>query len=289
MRRHTWRPAFLAVREPGGPDRASSGLGPDGGLPRTQTAGRFLALPGAYFPGLAREVTPDQLPDAREEVRASGAWAKVIGDAILTGSGFRRGFDAEELREAAAQVHDVGGRIAIHTMFPDVVHDAVEAGFDSIEHGMGMLPEQVSELERAGVAWVPTLGIGEQLPALMASVGASDGEARDWANRIDHLPEIVRLAVEAGVTVLAGTDAGMVPHGRIREEIRLLLACGLSSETAIGAGSWTARAWLGYPGIEEGAPADLVAFHEDPTKNPEVLAEPAVVILDGRLVVPAEV
>ena len=29
---------------------------------------------------------------------------------------------------------------------------------------------------------------------------------------------------------------------------------------ALGAASWNARAWLGHPGIENGAPADLVVF-----------------------------
>ena len=47
----------LLVREPGGPDHSSTGIGPAQGLPRVQTAGRFLAPPDMYFPGLAREVT----------------------------------------------------------------------------------------------------------------------------------------------------------------------------------------------------------------------------------------
>jgi len=67
----------LLIREPGSPDHASNGIGPHVGLPRTITGGRFLAPPDRYFPGLAREVTDDQLPDAaEEEFRLSGAWAK---------------------------------------------------------------------------------------------------------------------------------------------------------------------------------------------------------------------
>jgi imidazolonepropionase-like amidohydrolase len=38
------------------------------------------------------------------------------------------------------------------------------------------------------------------------------------------------------------------------------------------------------PGIEEDAPADLVAFREDPREDLSVLADPVLVILDGRLV-----
>jgi hypothetical protein len=54
----------LALHEPGSPDRASQGLGPRDGCPRVITAGRFLAPPGGYFPGLAREVPAGGLPDA---------------------------------------------------------------------------------------------------------------------------------------------------------------------------------------------------------------------------------
>ena len=43
----------LALREPGGPARASTGIGPADGLPRTFTAGRALASPGGYAPGIA--------------------------------------------------------------------------------------------------------------------------------------------------------------------------------------------------------------------------------------------
>ena len=53
---------------------------------------------------------------------------------------------------------------------------------------------------------------------------------------------------------------------------------------SLGAGSWTARAFLGLPGIQEGAPADLVAFRENPREDLSALADPALVILDGRLV-----
>ncbi len=46
----------LLIREPGGPDRSSAAVGVAEGLPRVVSAGRFLAPPGGYIPGLAREV-----------------------------------------------------------------------------------------------------------------------------------------------------------------------------------------------------------------------------------------
>ena len=144
----------LVVREPGSLDHSSNGIGPSDGLPRTITGGRFLAPPGRYFPGLARDVTDDGLPDAAaEEAKlASGAWAKVIGDTPIPGPGLTRTFSASALAEAAARVHAVGGRIAIHCAIPDVIQDAIEAGFDSLEHGSFLRLDQVQDVAEREIA-----------------------------------------------------------------------------------------------------------------------------------------
>jgi len=275
----------LAVREPGGPNRASTGIGPQIGLPRTVTAGRFLAPPGRYFPGLAREVSEDELPDAAEdEYRSSGAWAKVIGDTPLPGPSWVRTYGPDALAEAAARVHAAGGRIAIHCGVPEVIQDAIEAGFDSLEHGSFLQPDQIAAAAGRGVVWVPTRSIEAAIRGMMRDAGATPELLRDMEGRLDRQPEVLQLAAEAGITILAGTDAGMGPHGAIRHEIELLLEAGLSPEVALGAASWTARTFLALPGIEEGAPADLVAFREDPREDLLALADPVLVILDGRLV-----
>jgi imidazolonepropionase-like amidohydrolase len=98
---------------------------------------------------------------------------------------------------------------------------------------------------------------------------------------IDGQAAAIAEAAQAGVPVLAGTDAGMGPHGMVRHEIQLLRETGLSPAVALGAGSWTARSFLGLPGIEEGAPADLTAYRDDPRDSLDALASPVAVVLDG--------
>jgi imidazolonepropionase-like amidohydrolase len=167
---------------------------------------------------------------------------------------------------------------------PEVIQDAIEAGFDSLEHGSFLQPDHVAAAVERGVAWVPTRSIEMGIRGMMRDAGAPPELLRDMEGRLDRQPEVLRLAAEAGITILAGTDAGMGPHGAIRHEIELLLRAGLSPEVALGAGSWTARAFLGLPGIDEGAPADLVAFREDPREDLSALGDPALAILDGKLV-----
>jgi imidazolonepropionase-like amidohydrolase len=91
---------------------------------------------------------------------------------------------------------------------------------------------------------------------------------------------LAAAAVEAGVTVLAGTDSR--PHGGIVGEIRALVAAGVSPHEAIAAASWMARSFLGLPGLVPGAPADAVVYDADPRDDLGQLDKPRAVIVRGR-------
>jgi imidazolonepropionase-like amidohydrolase len=267
----------LALREPGGPDHASIGLGPHEGLPRVQTAGRFLAPPGGYFPGVAREATDAELADAAgEEGQASRAWVKVIGDWFRPDGVLGVNYSTAALRAAVARAHAIGARVAVHAATAATVEAAIDAGVDSIEHGIGLRDAHVTAMAARRIALVPTLTI---LPDVETMV-AADADAQAGLRR--HT-EMTRRAAEAGVLILAGTDAGMGPHGMVRQEIAHLLQAGLPAEMALSAGSWAARSYLGLTGIEEGGLADLVAYPDDPRGNPAVLARPELIVLDGRV------
>lgn len=274
----------LSVREPGSPNRASIGLGRSDRLPTVVTAGRFLAPPGRYFPGLAREVDDDMLVSAAmEELSHSGGWVKVIGDFFDEDGRFSTNFSTEALRESAMRVHEAGGRITMHAMIPDSVQQAIEAGFDGVEHGSIVEDGQIEAMASAQITWTPTVLIDDILRDSAEEMLGSDGASFLVAGLESH-GESVRQAHELGVKILAGTDAGMNPHGVVAQEIRLLHAFGLPGEAALAAGSWDARTYLGLPGVETGAPADLVIFPDDPRGDLAVLDHPALILLGGELV-----
>jgi imidazolonepropionase-like amidohydrolase len=274
----------LAIREPGSPDpEAASGLGPRDGLPRIVTAGHLLCAPGRYFPGLGREVDSAELGEAAEaEARASAAWVKVIADFPGPGGRIEPSFTPAALVEAAARAHAAGARITAHATCPEAIDAVIEAGFDSIEHATQLRPDHLDEVARRGIALVPTLIIREGILAIFS--GAGPDALAEITAVLDAQPGIVRSAAERGIAVLAGTDAGMVPHGMVATEVGLLLAAGLEPDTALAAASWQAREFLGLPGIAEGAPADLVSYDDDPRADVEVLRRPRLVVLDGRRV-----
>jgi len=274
----------LTVREPGSPNHASAVIGRSDGLPTVITAGRFLAPPDRYFPGLAKEVDDHGLVSAAmSELEHSGSWVKVIGDFFDESGRFSVNYRTETLTETAVRVHEAGGRITMHAMIPDSIQQAIDSGFDGIEHGSVVEEGQVESMASAGITWTPTAVIDEILrntgEDMLGRAGAT------WLNEgLESHGEAIRRAHELGVGILAGTDAGMNPHGIVAQEIRLLHAFGLPPEAALAAGSWEARTYLGLSGIEVGASADLVVFPDDPRQDLTVLDHPELVLLEGRVV-----
>jgi imidazolonepropionase-like amidohydrolase len=95
----------------------------------------------------------------------------------------------------------------------------------------------------------------------------------------------IRRAHEAGIPIYTGTDAGgSLPHGLIRDEIRALIGAGIPQAEVIAQASWRGRQWLGLPGLEEGAFADLVVYDADPRHDLGTLHAPRRIVLRGRVV-----
>lgn len=267
----------LLLRTPGTAERLPDWVYEQESLPRVRSAGPWLATPGRFFPGYGRDVTEDELVAAAvEEAKASSGWCKVIGDWKPTDPPV----PLEILSAVVSAVHAVGGRVAVHCQTAEGSRHAVLAGVDSLEHGMNLDPALVDRMAAQGTALVPTLTVFGRSAVKRREAGSSP-YTDWWLAGWDAMLPTVRAAHEAGVAVFAGTDS--IPFGRVAEEIAWLHKAGLPGDVALGAGSWSARSWLGLPGLTDGAPADLVVYDEDPTRNLAVLDHPQRVILRGRV------
>ena len=90
-------------------------------------------------------------------------------------------------------------------------------------------------------------------------------------------------AYEAGVPIFVGTDAGgSLPHGLVAQEVAELVRAGLPADLRPGRRLLGRPDLAGRPGLEEGAPADLVVYPADPRADVGVLAHPRLVVLRGR-------
>lgn len=277
----------LALRDCGSPVD-TRGLDDDPDLPRIIRAGRHIAAPRRYIPGLAVEVEPpDLVAEVRTQARRGDGWVKLVGDWIDRGLGdLGPEWPHESLQAAIAAAHEEGARVTAHTFGTDALPDLISAGIDCIEHGTGLTEELIADMAGRGTAVVPTLVNVENFPGFAA---AGEKKFPSYASTMRRLyansGAVVRAAFEAGVPVFAGTDAGGgIPHGVIADEVRALHAAGLPAEAALAAASWAARAWLGLPCIEEGAPADVVVYDTDPRADLDVLARPTRMVLRGSVV-----
>jgi imidazolonepropionase-like amidohydrolase len=279
------------LRVPGSAARLPAWFGHDVDLPRVYGAGPWLAAPGGYFPGWGRQVEVTALPGvAVEEATASGGWCKLISDWGVGEGAEQRDeptVPPEVLDEVVRRVHAAGGRVAVHSTHADSGAAAVAAGADSLEHGVHLATELLDTMARQGTALVPTMLATARIPEVLARTSLPE-PVRSWlAAGWERHPDLIRAAYEAGVIVLAGTNSTggeRSPHGRVAQEIRWLARAGVPAEAALGGGSWTARRWLGLPGLEEGAPADVVAYAADPRQDLGVLEEPVRVIVRGLIV-----
>ena len=256
-------------------------------LPRIIRAGRHLARPKRYQRGFAIELEDEsQLPDAvAEQARWGDGWVKLVGDWIDRDIGDLSPLWSDEiLKQAIDAAHDNGARVTAHVFSEDALPGLINAGIDCIEHGTGLTDDTIELMVQHGTALVPTLINIENFP------GIADA-AEKYATYARHIRDLhatcyprIGAAREAGIPIYAGTDAGTrVAHGRIADEIEALKGIGMSPTEALGVASWTAREWLGRPGLEHGAPADLVCYLEDPRSGPEVINDPDAVILRGRV------
>lgn len=268
--------------------------------PALIAAGRPLALPGGYMPGVAVEVSgaADVRAAVAEQVGAGAGVIKVIASPVPAARDpdFPRSFGPDNLAAAVAAAHAAGLRVTAHAHGLAGARDAVLAGFDCIEHGYRLDADTIAEMARRGTWLVPTLVAMEAAQTLpdaepagsgRRAPGNADERVRGVARaafrdprameRWEAAAEAARTAHRAGVRLATGTDAPViVPVGAIRREVALLVeAAGLSPVEALRAATAAAAALLGIGDVTgtvaPGRRADLLLVDGNPLDDPAAL------------------
>ncbi|MBS6331032.1 MAG: amidohydrolase family protein, partial [Propionibacterium sp.] len=251
--------------------------------------GRHVARPKRYMRDLPLDVEDQrELPEVLASMaHSSDGWVKIVGDWIDRAEGdLAPLWPADIAKEAIDRAHELGARVTAHCFSEEAPAQLVDAGIDCIEHGTGLTDETIATMAERGVGLVPTLVNIETFPSIAAQ---ADAKFPTYAAHMRHLHahrmETIGKAVDAGVPIYAGTDAGgTIEHGLIASEVRLLAAVG-GAEMALGAASWRARAWLGGEQLGIGDSADLLVLDRDPRVDVRVLESPMHILLRGRVVI----
>ena len=116
--------------------------------------------------------------------------------------------------------------------------------------------------------------------------------SREAAERLRRtLPirrRVVKAMYERGVELHTGTDtlvSFLIPGNALHRELHLLRDAGLSAEAVMELATLRSARVMQTPGLgllDVGAPADLVVYGSDPTRDLEALDDIRGVVRDGR-------
>ena len=144
---------------------------------------------------------------------------------------------------------------------------AAERGVRALAHTPIVDSAAAVRLRRSGIVVISTL-------ATLGSGAGGDAVLRSF-----------RLLRAAGIPIVLGTDAGVLPHGRNADELLALVEAGLTPAEAIRAATVEAAGLLGRKDlgrIAVGAAADFLVVQGDPLQDPRLLARPVLVLKAGR-------
>jgi imidazolonepropionase-like amidohydrolase len=194
----------------------------------------------------------------------------------------------EELAVAVTEAHRFGLRVAAHALGREGIANAVSAGVDTIEHGTFLDDELIAEMQRRGTVLCPTLAIYRRI-ADGERYGIPAYAAAKAQRAVTAHRESFRMAREAGIPIIAGTDAGScaTPHPALIEELEVMREYGMPVEEVLAAATSTAARVLGQPAlgtISPGQRADLLILDHNPLDDLSALRAPLRVLRSGRIV-----
>ncbi len=268
--------------------------------PRMKVATRALDVTGAYpLQGYSWEIEvphgvqvvdgPDNARKAvREEISFGADWIKVYSDRsyFVRADGVLDDiptFTLDELRAIVDEAHRQHHKVASHAMALNGVHNSVEAGVDSVEHGNYIADADLQTMAQKGIFYVPTIYVGEYVAQGRAAAGA-----KVWLDMIRIHAETFRRALKAGVKIAFGTDIGGFDWGITpAKEFPYMVQYGMTPAEAIRSATSNAAELLGMQNevgsIAPGKYADLVAVKGDPLAHITVLQEIDFVMKGGEV------
>ena len=264
--------------------------------PRMIVTGRAIVATGTYAPkGFspawavpqgAEEADGDSLVRVVRDQAGKGAdWIKVYGD-------YRAGpngetvptFSLDEMQLIVRTASSLNRPVVVHASTPEGMRRAALAGARTIEHGDSGDANVFKLLASQGVAFCPTLAAGDATSQYAGWKKGADPEPA----RIRQKRETFKLALAAGVTICAGSDVGVFPHGDSARELELMVAYGmtplatLASVTSVNARVLGLDKQIGR--VAAGLAADLIAVAGDPAGDISATRRVTFVMKDGTVV-----
>ena len=269
--------------------------------PRMYVAGAYITITGGAgaLTGFAPDITlpwdlrygqADSPWQVRQRVRELANQGVDLIKVLATGAVLTHGsnpgaeeFTPEELQAAVDEARKFGLRVAAHAHGAQGIKNAIRAGVASIEHGTLLDDEGIALMKTHGTYLVADIydedciqGSGRPQDFLQHDAGLAEAQRQNF-----------RKAVQAGVKVAYGTDAGVCPHGQNAKQFAYMVRYGLTPMQAIQSATIWAADLLGKKdalgSISPGKRADMIAVDADPLADIRALEQVKFVMKDGQI------
>lgn len=236
------------------------------------------ALEVVDSPWAARQAVRDQIAHGADLIKVYAAYdfsftadGKMVVPPTLT---------AEEVNAIVDEAHRKGRKVSCHAFGGEGLRNCLNAGVDSLEHGVALEEADIKMMVQKGIYLVPTL------------YHYQDDREKDMKKYGGHsVAEISEQSfpkvVAQGAKIAFGSGVGPFPHGTQTKEFAYMVKFGMTPVQAIRAATVDAAQLMGWQGrvgsIEAGKFADLVAVDGDPTTDITELERVKFVMKGGRV------
>jgi imidazolonepropionase-like amidohydrolase len=251
-----------------------------------------------YFPPSFKrkgEAVGDGAQQLRQRVREQRKYGAEVIKVCATGGVFSRNTEpgqqqlsVEELTAIADEAHQWGLKVAAHAHGAAGIKAAIRGGIDTIEHASLVDDEGIKLAVERGTYFSMDIYNTDYTQA----EGAKNGVLEDNLRKDREIAQIqrdnFRKAHKAGVKMIFGSDAGVMPHATAAMQFKYLVQYGMTPLQAIQAATRNAAQALGREkdvgAIAVGRYADMIAVSGDPLADVRTLEKVDAVIKGGAVV-----
>jgi imidazolonepropionase-like amidohydrolase len=268
--------------------------------PRMLVSTRAIVATGSYGPkgfslewrvpqGAEETDGADVIRVVRDQIGHGADWVKVYADYRWGAHGEAAPtFSLQELTAMVETARSSNRPVVAHSTTAEGMRRAIMAGVETIEHGDSGTAEVFKLMVEKNVALCPTLAAGD---ATAQYAGWKKGSAPEPAG-IARKRASFKAALDAGVTILSGSDVGVYTHGDNARELELMVNYGMTADAALKSATSTAARVLHMDTrigrIKEGLLADVIAVDGDPTRDISSLRRVRYVMKGGTVYRPLE-